>query len=110
VGTIDLLGILKDTAFITDFTDCFSSVASREILDRGPPHPPAGQDAPAAAAAAPPMTGRRESPRRASCDDDSEPEPGRDVDHVAAVPGGHLGDARWVIQKNPVRLMPTTRA
>jgi len=34
-GTIDLLDILKDTAFITDFTDCFSSVASREVLDRG---------------------------------------------------------------------------
>jgi len=34
-GTIDLLDILKDTAFITDFTDCFTSVASREVLDRG---------------------------------------------------------------------------
>jgi TnpA family transposase len=34
-GTIDLLDILKDTAFITDFTDCFTSVASREILGRG---------------------------------------------------------------------------
>jgi len=33
-GTIDLLDILKDTAFITDFTDCFVSVASREVLDR----------------------------------------------------------------------------
>jgi hypothetical protein len=33
-GTIDLLGILKDTAFITDFTDSFASVASREVLDR----------------------------------------------------------------------------
>jgi len=34
-GTIDLLDILKDTAFITDFTDSFASVASREVLDRG---------------------------------------------------------------------------
>ena len=33
-GTIDLLDILKDTAFITDFNDCFASVASREVLDR----------------------------------------------------------------------------
>jgi hypothetical protein len=33
-GTIDLLDILKDTAFITDFTDSFTSVASREVLDR----------------------------------------------------------------------------
>lgn len=33
-GTIDLLDILKDTAFITDFTGCFTSVASREVLDR----------------------------------------------------------------------------
>jgi TnpA family transposase len=33
-GTIDLLDILKDSAFITDFTDCFASVASREVLDR----------------------------------------------------------------------------
>ena len=33
-GTIDLLDILKDTAFITDFTDSFASVASREVLDR----------------------------------------------------------------------------
>ena len=33
-GTIDLLDILKDTAFITGFTDCFASVASREVLDR----------------------------------------------------------------------------
>jgi hypothetical protein len=28
-GTIDLLDILKDTAFITDFTGSFGSVASR---------------------------------------------------------------------------------
>ena len=34
-GTLDLLDILKDTAFITDFTGCFTSVASREVLDRG---------------------------------------------------------------------------
>ena len=33
-GTIDLLDILKDTAFITDFTGSFASVASREVLDR----------------------------------------------------------------------------
>jgi TnpA family transposase len=33
-GTIDLLDILKDTAFITGFTDSFASVASREVLDR----------------------------------------------------------------------------
>ena len=33
-GTIDLLDILKDTAFITDFTDSFTSVAQREMLDR----------------------------------------------------------------------------
>ena len=33
-GTIDLLDILKDTAFITDFNDCFASVATREVLDR----------------------------------------------------------------------------
>jgi len=37
-GTIDLLDILKDTAFITDFTDAFTSVASREVLDRGTLH------------------------------------------------------------------------
>jgi hypothetical protein len=34
-GTIDLLDILKDTAFITGFTESFTSVASREVLDRG---------------------------------------------------------------------------
>jgi hypothetical protein len=34
-GTIDLLDILKDTAFITDFTDSFASFASREVLDSG---------------------------------------------------------------------------
>ena len=34
MGTIDLLDILKDTAFITGFTDSFGSVASREVLDR----------------------------------------------------------------------------
>ena len=33
-GTIDLLDILKDTAFITGFTDLFASVASRAVLDR----------------------------------------------------------------------------
>ncbi len=33
-GTIDLLDILKDTAFITGFTGSFASVASREVLDR----------------------------------------------------------------------------
>ena len=33
-GTIDLLDILKDTAFITDFPDLFTSVATREVLDR----------------------------------------------------------------------------
>jgi TnpA family transposase len=33
-GTIDLLDILKDTAFITDFTGSFASVASREVPDR----------------------------------------------------------------------------
>ncbi|WP_440072208.1 Tn3 family transposase [Streptosporangium sp. OZ121] len=33
-GTIDLLDILKDTAFLTDFTDAFTSVATREVLDR----------------------------------------------------------------------------
>src|SRR5690348_5120939 len=35
---------------------------------------PLARDSPAAAVA-PPMTARRESPRRASCEDDSEPEP-----------------------------------
>jgi len=33
-GTIDLLDILKDTAFITGFAGSFASVASREVLDR----------------------------------------------------------------------------
>ncbi|WP_308418064.1 Tn3 family transposase [Microtetraspora fusca] len=33
-GTIDLLDILKDAAFLTRFTDEFSSVASREVLDK----------------------------------------------------------------------------
>ncbi|MGH3195797.1 MAG: Tn3 family transposase, partial [Streptosporangiaceae bacterium] len=33
-GTIDLLDILKNTAFITDFTGMFTSVATREVLDR----------------------------------------------------------------------------
>lgn len=33
-GTIDLLDVLKDTAFLTDFTDQFASVATREVLDR----------------------------------------------------------------------------
>ena len=33
-GTIDLLDILKDTAFITGFTDLFASVASRAVLGR----------------------------------------------------------------------------
>jgi TnpA family transposase len=33
-GTLDLLDILKDTAFLTDFTDEFVSVASREALPR----------------------------------------------------------------------------
>lgn len=33
-GTIDLLDILKDTAFLTGFTDEFTSVATREMLDR----------------------------------------------------------------------------
>ena len=33
-GTIDLLDILKDTAFITGFTGSFASVASREVLNR----------------------------------------------------------------------------
>ncbi len=33
-GTIDLLDILKDAAFLTDFTDQFVSVATREVLDR----------------------------------------------------------------------------
>ena len=32
-GTIDLLDIQKDTAFITGFTESFTSVASREVLD-----------------------------------------------------------------------------
>ncbi|HEY5356903.1 MAG TPA: Tn3 family transposase [Streptosporangiaceae bacterium] len=33
-GTIDLLDILKDTAFLTGFTDELASVASREVLDK----------------------------------------------------------------------------
>jgi hypothetical protein len=33
-GTIDLLDILKDTAFITGFTDMFVSVATRETLPK----------------------------------------------------------------------------
>jgi TnpA family transposase len=33
-GTIDLLDVLKGTAFLTDFTDQFASVATREVLDR----------------------------------------------------------------------------
>ncbi|MFJ2406679.1 Tn3 family transposase [Streptomyces xanthochromogenes] len=33
-GTIDLLDILKDTAFLTDFPDLFTSVATREVLDK----------------------------------------------------------------------------
>ena len=33
-GTIDLLDILKDTAFLTDFTDAFVSVATREALPK----------------------------------------------------------------------------
>ncbi|MEV5711675.1 transposase [Actinoallomurus sp. NPDC052274] len=33
-GTIDLLDILKDTAFLTGFTDEFTSVATREALDK----------------------------------------------------------------------------
>lgn len=33
-GTIDLLDILKDTAFLTGFTDEFTSVATREVLDK----------------------------------------------------------------------------
>jgi hypothetical protein len=33
-GTIDLLDILKDTAFITDSTTSFASAATREVLDR----------------------------------------------------------------------------
>ena len=33
-GTLDLLDILKDTAFLTDFTDEFVSVATREALPR----------------------------------------------------------------------------
>jgi TnpA family transposase len=37
-GTIDLLDILKDCAFLTDFTDQFTSVASREVLDKATLH------------------------------------------------------------------------
>ncbi len=33
-GTIDLLDMLKDADFLTDFTDEFVSVASREVTDR----------------------------------------------------------------------------
>ncbi|SEG81767.1 Tn3 transposase DDE domain-containing protein [Thermomonospora echinospora] len=33
-GTIDLLDILKDIAFITGFPDAFTSVATREVLDK----------------------------------------------------------------------------
>nr|WP_228717521.1 Tn3 family transposase [Allosaccharopolyspora coralli] len=33
-GTLDLLDVLKDADFLTDFTGEFSSVASRETLDR----------------------------------------------------------------------------
>ncbi len=33
-GTIDLLDILKDTAFITGFSDLFPSVAAREVMDK----------------------------------------------------------------------------
>ena len=33
-GTLDLLDVLKDADFLTDFTPEFSSVASREVLDR----------------------------------------------------------------------------
>ena len=36
-GTIDLLDILKETDFLTDFTDAFTSVATREMLDRATP-------------------------------------------------------------------------
>lgn len=33
-GTLDLLDVLKDADFLTEFTDEFTSVASREIIDR----------------------------------------------------------------------------
>lgn len=33
-GTIDLLDIVKNTAFITDFPDLFTSVATREMLSK----------------------------------------------------------------------------
>src|SRR5260370_20552397 len=38
-GTIDLLDILKDTAFITGFTGSFASVARPEVLDPAPLNP-----------------------------------------------------------------------
>ncbi|MFD4439619.1 Tn3 family transposase [Nocardia sp. NPDC058519] len=34
-GTLDLLDVLKDADFLTDFTAEFTSVASREVIDRG---------------------------------------------------------------------------
>lgn len=33
-GTLDLLDVLKDADFLTEFTDQFTSVASREVIDR----------------------------------------------------------------------------
>jgi hypothetical protein len=33
-GTLDLLDILKDTAFLTEFTDEFVSVATRQALPK----------------------------------------------------------------------------
>ncbi len=33
-GTLDLLDVLKDSNFLSDFTDEFTSVATREVLDR----------------------------------------------------------------------------
>lgn len=34
MGTLDLLDVLKDADFLADFTTEFTSVASREVLDR----------------------------------------------------------------------------
>ena len=40
-GTVDLLDMLKDADLLTDFTAEFTSVASREVIDRGDAAPPA---------------------------------------------------------------------
>ncbi|MEV0704589.1 hypothetical protein AB0I53_42650 [Saccharopolyspora sp. NPDC050389] len=54
-GTIDLLDILKDADFLTDFTDEFTSVATREALPRAVLRAPStsGCETPPGAPAAP---------------------------------------------------------